>query len=64
LDDVSGVYPDRTKLQSVLSAALSDRSVNHTGIVGTQRGDLRPRDTYMFAGFSISYTFITQKCYY
>jgi hypothetical protein len=64
LDDVSGVYPDRTKLQSVLSAALSDRSVNHTGIVSTQRGDLRPRDTYMFAGFSISYTFITQKCYY
>jgi hypothetical protein len=64
IDDVSGVYPDRTKLQTPLSAALSDRSVNHTGIPGTQRGDLRPKDTYIFAGFTISYTFITQKCYY
>jgi hypothetical protein len=64
LDDVSGVYPDRTKLQTALSAALSDRSANHKGVPGTQRGDLRPKDTYMFLGLSLSYTFITQKCYY
>jgi len=64
LDDVSGVYADKSKLGSAISVALSDRSVGQTGAAGTQRGDLRPHDTYMFLGFTISYTFITQKCYY
>lgn len=68
LDDVSGVYPDKSKLPNSLSVALSDRSGEQTGVytgsAGSQRGDLRPRDTYLFIGFSISYTFITQKCYY
>jgi hypothetical protein len=64
IDDVSGVYADKTKLPTPLAIALSDRSANQIGVAGTQRGDLRPKDTYMFLGLSISYTFITQKCYY
>lgn len=68
LDDVSGVYPDRTKLKSNISAALSDRSGEKTGVdigsVGSQRGDFSSRDTYFFTQISISYTFVTQKCYF
>ncbi|MEO6851251.1 MAG: DUF6089 family protein [Mucilaginibacter sp.] len=69
LDDVAGTYPNRTKLISPLAAALSDRSgeVNSgvdIGLPGSQRGDLRPKDTYMFIGFSISYTILNSKCYY
>jgi outer membrane protein W len=67
LDDVSGNYPDKTKL-SALAAALSDRSGENTGVylgtTGSQRGDGRNRDTYFFFGLTISYTFISQKCYY
>ncbi|MDB5155267.1 MAG: outer rane beta-barrel protein [Mucilaginibacter sp.] len=68
LDDVSGNYPVKSKLPNNVSRALSDRSGENTGIYigspGSQRGDLRPKDTYMFIGFSISYTFVTSKCYY
>ena len=69
LDDVSGYYPDRAILPNNLSRALSDRSgeVNggvNVGAPATQRGDLRPRDTYMFFGIGISYTFVSSKCYY
>jgi hypothetical protein len=64
LDDVSGVYANKATLSSPLSVALADRSLTGSGIAGTQRGDLRPRDTYVFAGFTISYSFISQKCYY
>lgn len=68
LDDVSGVYADKNKLKDI-QLALSDRSGEHgtsapIGATGTQRGDMKPRDTYLFVGFSISYTFITAKCYY
>jgi hypothetical protein len=68
LDDVSGVYPDKSKLSSPLSVALSDRSGEKTGTyigaAGTQRGNLSNGDTYLFVGLTISYTFITSKCYY
>ncbi|HTD99991.1 MAG TPA: DUF6089 family protein [Mucilaginibacter sp.] len=68
LDDVSGNYPTPAKLPNDVSMALSDRSGEKTGVYigtpNTQRGDLRPKDTYMFVGFSISYTFVTSKCYY
>lgn len=64
IDDVSGVYADKSELSTPLAVALSDRSANQIGVAGTQRGDLRPKDTYMFIGLSLSYTFITQKCYY
>jgi hypothetical protein len=68
LDDVSGTYPDKSKLTTPLAQALSDRSGETTGVYigapGTQRGDLRSRDTYMFINISISFTFVTSKCYY
>ncbi|MDB5136991.1 MAG: outer rane beta-barrel protein [Mucilaginibacter sp.] len=68
LDDVSGLYANKSKLPSDPSRALSDRSGENTGVYtgspGSQRGDQRPKDTYMFVGFSISFTFVTSKCYY
>ncbi len=33
------------------------------GTPGTQRGDFRKRDTYMFVSIGISYTFVSQKCF-
>ncbi|MXV51418.1 hypothetical protein GS399_10590 [Pedobacter sp. HMF7647] len=69
LDDVSGYYPTPQQLNVPNDAAftaqrqfLSDPSVNKIGVPGTQRGDLRKRDTYMFAGISLTYTFVSQKC--
>jgi len=68
LDDVSGVYAAPGRLPNDISRALSDRSGEKTNIyigsTGSQRGDLRAHDTYMFIGLSVSYTFVTQKCYY
>lgn len=67
LDDVSGRYADKAAMTDAISAALSDRSGETTGVyigaTGSQRGDFRKRDTYMFAGISLTYTFITPKCY-
>jgi len=68
LDDVAGYYPNPSKLPNNLSRILSDRSGEKTGIYigtpGTQRGDLRDHDTYLFLQVSISYTFLTSKCYF
>lgn len=68
LDDVSGVYADKSKLPNALSQALSDRSGEKTGVYlgtpGTQRGDFRSHDTYMFLQLTVSYTFVTAKCYF
>ena len=33
------------------------------GEKGSQRGDLRKRDTYMFVSIGISYNFVSQKCF-
>jgi len=67
LDDVSGMYADKSKLTGV-ARALSDRSGEKTGIyigsAGTQRGDLKPRDSYFIVGLTISYTFVTKRCYF
>jgi len=67
LDDVRGTYPNRANL-TPLSAALSDRSGEktgvYTGVPGTMRGDFRGNDITMFVGFSISFTFLTTNCYY
>lgn len=66
LDDVSGLYADKNSMPNAYSSILADRSGektgNYIGSTGSQRGDLKQRDTYMIAGFSISYTFISQKC--
>ncbi|WP_454801814.1 type IX secretion system protein PorG [Mucilaginibacter phyllosphaerae] len=69
LDDVSGTYANKNQFGNNRTArALSDRSGektgNYLGMQGVQRGDYRPRDFYMFVGFTVSYTFVTQKCYY
>jgi hypothetical protein len=66
LDDVYGAYADKSTLSSDIARALSDRSgettANYTGAAGSQRGNSR-HDTYMFLGFTISYTFLSNKCY-
>jgi hypothetical protein len=67
LDDVSGNYPDRSKLSSTLSQIFADRSGEQTGVYigspGSQRGDSR-RDTYLFVTVGVSFTFVTSKCYF
>jgi opacity protein-like surface antigen len=68
LDDVSGYYAPKASFTDPVAAALSDRSServpNFTNAAGSQRGDLRKRDTYWFFGLTISYTFVTQNCYF
>lgn len=68
LDDVSGNYADRRIFADPVALALSDRSGERTGVytgtAGTQRGDGRKRDTYMFFSIGVSYTFISKNCYY
>lgn len=68
LDDVSGNYADKNSMPNAYSRIFADRSGEKTGVylgtTGSQRGDLRSRDTYMIAGFSLSFTFLSQKCYY
>lgn len=69
LDDVSGRYPDDNNLPAdgltgiKLSNPNTASSLSGTGLPGIQRGDFRKRDTYMFVGIGISYTFVSQKCY-
>ncbi|HZY36521.1 MAG TPA: DUF6089 family protein [Mucilaginibacter sp.] len=66
LDDVGGYYAFAG--HNTLQEQLSDRSGEKTGVYigspGTQRGDGNPRDTYFFSWFTISYTFISKKCYF
>lgn len=64
LDDVSGNYPQGAVFSPTGSENLSDRSVTipQIGVPGTQRGDLRKRDTYLFTGISLTYTFVSRKC--
>jgi hypothetical protein len=69
LDDVSGNYADRSVFRNnPVALALSDRSGERTGTyigtAGTQRGDGRKHDTYMFFGIGVSYTFVSKNCYY
>ena len=66
LDDISNSYIDFNVVSpaSPLTQILADRSiVPQIGTPGTQRGDFRPRDTYMFAGVGLTYTFIPIKCF-
>lgn len=64
LDDVSGVYPvNPVMVGNNPSINLSDPSLYHTGAIGTQRGDFRKRDTYLFVSVGISFTFVSSKCY-
>ncbi|MBL4678222.1 MAG: outer membrane beta-barrel protein [Mucilaginibacter sp.] len=66
LDDVSGVYKAFADPNSE-SARFADRSGEvgaGPAIVGSQRGDFKPRDFYSYFGLTLSYTFVTSKCYY
>lgn len=68
LDDVSGVYPSATEFtdadpsRAALRFDLSDRSAGKIGVPGSQRGDFRKKDSYVFVGVTLSYTFVSQKC--
>lgn len=64
LDDVSGWYADPAQLQSDLARRLADRSPGQTATPYSQRGDFRTPDMYLMFNISISYTFVTEKCYY
>jgi len=71
LDDVGDKYPDPDSFsgdaaERDLRIALSDRSRElgyQLGGKDIQRGDFRKRDTYMFVGIGITYTFVSQKCF-
>jgi hypothetical protein len=63
LDDVSGVYPLKQVFVGDPPINLSDPSLHQTGVPGTQRGDFRKRDTYLFVSVGISFTFVSSKCY-
>ncbi|QKJ29105.1 outer membrane beta-barrel protein [Mucilaginibacter mali] len=68
IDDVSGAYAKKSSFSNPVAMALSDRSGEQTGVYigtpGTQRGDYRSHDTYLFVGFTLSFTFVTANCYY
>ncbi|WP_406823658.1 DUF6089 family protein [Pedobacter sp. KACC 23697] len=65
IDDVSGRYPTNPVLVKSGDSwvNLSDPSANQIGAPGTQRGDFRKRDTYLFVSIGISFTFVSSKCY-
>lgn len=62
LDDVSGRYPGTGNLTNSAATNFSDRSINQIGLAGTQRGDFRKKDTYMFTGITLTYRFVSEKC--
>jgi len=65
LDDVSGVYPVNPVIitSGDQQLNLSDPSAAKIGVPGTQRGDFRKRDTYLFVSIGISFTFVSSKCF-
>lgn len=65
IDDVSGLYSANPTLVKTDKGFinLSDPSTNQSGVPGTQRGDYRKRDTYLFVSVGISITFVSAKCY-
>jgi hypothetical protein len=50
-------------MQQILSDRSGEVTGIYTGVPNTQRGDFRKRDTYMFVGIGITYTFVSQKCF-
>jgi hypothetical protein len=68
LDDIAGVYPKTFVYPTSVSQALSDRSGETTGVYtavpGSQRGGSNTSDTYFFVQVSLSFTFLSQKCFY
>jgi hypothetical protein len=67
LDDVSGIYVDKTLLESyngIDAVNLSDRSTpsNPVGLLDKQRGNRLDNDDYLFIGVWITYTIRTVAC--
>ena len=56
LDDVSGFYSSNPSFPKLSNPSGSP--------AGSQRGSLNTNDTYFFIQFSLSYTFVTEKCYF
>ncbi len=56
LDDVSGAYPDYTKIifSSQLASVLSDRSRDRGNNINEQRGNPRTKDWYFFYGITLN----------
>jgi opacity protein-like surface antigen len=66
LDDVKGKYywPFNPIQTPVTTFPPYVGMLNpNPNIIGTQRGDSRKRDTYVFVNIGISYTFVSQKCF-
>lgn len=64
LDDVSGSYADLNTIPTAQGRYFADRTGQpYNSNVGSQRGDFRKRDTYMFVGIGITFTFVNSKCY-
>ncbi|MFD0939414.1 type IX secretion system protein PorG [Pedobacter boryungensis] len=67
IDDVGDYYYLNTMPSSPGSSRYfppyNASTASRVGVPGTQRGDLRKRDTYMFVSIGISYTFVSQKCF-
>jgi hypothetical protein len=66
LDDVSGnyVFTGHNTLTQVLSDPSGEKTGVFIGSPGTQRGDGITSDTYFFTQITISFTFISTKCYF
>jgi len=72
LDDVSTVYPDKRDLQrarGAVAVALADRSLrlpgaedSRLGLPGTQRGNSKNRDAYLFLQGGLVYYFGSLRC--
>lgn len=68
LDDVSGNYKVPTPVRNedlAIAKYFADRRLSSDkGSLGSQRGDGRSFDTYMFFSLSVSFTFVSDKCYF
>jgi hypothetical protein len=68
LDDVSGVYPSLAGLKEHTPSPNTSLNLANGYVVpyqasGTQRGDFRKRDTYLFLNFGLTYTFTSADCF-
>jgi len=67
LDDVSKTYPSQADLNKYTPSPATSIGLSHgftsPKTPGTQRGDFRKHDTYMFLKFGLTYTFASEDCF-
>jgi opacity protein-like surface antigen len=67
LDDVSKTYPSNADLNKYSPSPTTSLNLSNGFTTpktsGTQRGDFRKHDTYMFLKFGLTYTFSSDDCY-